>query len=66
MIPVNSTSIAAVAYDKERRELSVKFVKGGKVYTYYEVPERVYDEFIKAPSIGKYFNAHIKKYSVGA
>jgi hypothetical protein len=32
----------------------------GNVYQYFDVPEAVYDELMRAESIGKFLNANIK------
>lgn len=52
--PLASSNIASVGYDKERMILEVEFHNGG-VYQYFDVPERVYLELIKAPSHGAYY-----------
>ena len=31
-----------------------------KVYSYYNVPEKVFGAFVNAPSLGKYMNEHLK------
>ena len=56
---VESSNIAAIAYDKEQQELHVRFNSGAE-YAYYEVPVAVYQEFLIAPSKGKYLNEGIK------
>lgn len=43
----------------DQGELVVQF-NNGKEATYHNVPEDVYEEFVKAPSVGKYYNANIK------
>lgn len=54
---VESSNIASVGY--EGGVLIIEF-KNGAVYQYDNVPIRVYDVMMKADSVGKYFNAHIK------
>lgn len=54
---VESSNIASVGYDGVN--LEVEF-KSGAIYQYENVPIRVYDVMMKADSVGKYFNAHIK------
>ena len=59
---VDSTNIASIGYDKDSQTLEVEFLNGG-VYQYFDVPERVADEFINNPpegSHGKYLASHIK------
>ena len=57
MISVNSTAIAAVGYDGYT--LTVEF-NGGRAYDHPGVPEWVYHEFMSAPSMGAYYNRHIR------
>lgn len=59
MTGVSSSNIYAVGYDKEKKELFVEF-HSGSVYTYFNVPEDIYDGLVSAGSVGKYFNAHVK------
>ena len=59
MIPVVSSNIEAVGFDDELEELTVEF-KGGRLYSYDGVKRNVYDDLIKAPSVGSYFAANIR------
>ena len=59
MIPVTSSNIKSVGYDAELSILYVQF-HGGKLYAYKGVSKEVYDEFLNAESIGKYFMSQIK------
>jgi len=62
-INVSSSAIRQIGYDKSTQMLGIVF-DGGNSGQYSGVPIDVYNEFIKAPSIGKYFNQFIKdKYS---
>ena len=60
-VPLNSTSLAWVAYSAERRLLEVTF-QNGKVYDYFEVPSETYTELLGAESKGHYFNHHIRNH----
>jgi hypothetical protein len=60
MIPVDSSLIKAIGYDKEKGELIVQFKKGGEKYRYQDVPENVWEQFKAAESTGKFFLANIK------
>jgi len=55
-----STSIRATDYDPKTRILSVWFVASGKRYDYEGVPPQTYAAFRRAPSKGRFFNAHIR------
>ena len=60
---VESSNIASVGYDQLDGIMEIEF-NSGAIYQYENVPIRVYDVMMKADSVGKYFNAHIKsKYS---
>jgi hypothetical protein len=52
-----SSNIAAVEY-----EAGVIFVtfKNRSRYSYEGVPEKLYEELVKAESVGKFFNTNIK------
>jgi hypothetical protein len=56
---VKSTSLASVRYDAGKKTLDVEFTSG-KVYRYFEVPEDVYSQLMKAESAGKFFSATIR------
>ncbi|MEP7286385.1 MAG: KTSC domain-containing protein [Chloroflexota bacterium] len=53
---VDSTVIGAVGHS---RVLEIEF-ESGRIYQYYDVPEAIYEEMLKAESKGKYFNSHIR------
>lgn len=58
-IPVASSNIASVGYDKEAHILEIEFHHGA-IYQYVDVPEKVYEELISTPSIGAYFINELK------
>ena len=62
-IPVKSSNIQEVAWELGTGEirgfLFVRFIKSG-TYTYLDVPGELYEEMLKAPSIGKFFAEMIK------
>jgi len=57
--PVESTSLAAVAYDETRELLRVQF-RSRAVYHYFAVPAAVHKALLQAPSKGGYFNQAIR------
>jgi hypothetical protein len=57
--PVPSETIASVGYSGPERLMEVEFV-GGEVYRYRGVPRREHDRMLAAPSIGAYFNRHVR------
>jgi Zn finger protein HypA/HybF involved in hydrogenase expression len=56
---VKSSNIEALAYDPEKKILSVRFIKSG-IYHCLDVPQNIFDEFLNAESVGKYFAERIK------
>lgn len=58
-IAVDSTTLRTVGYDDERRLLQIEF-HNSSIYQYFEVPATVYQELMKAPSKGAYFNRSIR------
>jgi len=58
-IPVASSNIASVGYDKEAHILEIEFHHGA-IYQYVDVPEKVYEELMSSPSQGAYFKNELK------
>jgi hypothetical protein len=56
---VESTTLAALAYDDDHEILQLEF-RSRAVYRYFGVPAPVYEELLAAPSKGKYFNRAIR------
>ncbi|MBV9618988.1 MAG: KTSC domain-containing protein [Verrucomicrobia bacterium] len=55
-VPLDSTAIAAVTYEEQNRTLDVEF-REGETYRYFNVPEFVYQELLKAESAGAFWNS---------
>jgi lysyl-tRNA synthetase class 2 len=55
-----SNVIKSFDYDGATQILRVEF-NNGSVYKYRDVPESVYQELKMAPSVGQYFNTHIRE-----
>jgi len=60
MPSVDSSAISRIDYDEGSQRLYVTFRDSGETYTYYRVLKAIYDEFLRAPSQGIYFNDRIK------
>lgn len=58
--PLQSTNLEAFDYDAEMRVLHIRF-KGGRPYSYADVPPNVVEEFAAADSAGKFFAENIKE-----
>ncbi len=56
---VSSSSIKSVGYDPDAEILEVEFLKSG-IYHYFDVPSRIYEDFINAFSKGRYYTVYIK------
>jgi len=57
-IRVKSSNIYSVGYDTALKILQVEF-RDGSIYEYYEVPEKLFNELIKADSKGRFANQYI-------
>ena len=56
---VLSTEIEWIGYEQKRNMLQVEFIEGG-TYQYDNVPSVVYEDFLNAPSHGRFFETEIK------
>jgi hypothetical protein len=57
-VPVNSSNILSVGYDRESLMLEIEF-HTKRIYRYSNVPPHFYAGLMKAQSHGKYFQDHI-------
>ena len=55
---VVSSNIVSVGYDEKSETLEVEFRKE-RIYQYFEVPLQIYNEFMAAPSKGKFHRGYI-------
>ena len=55
----NSSNIASAGCDAETQTMEVEFTSGN-VYEYFDVPQTVYEELMRAESVGKFMNAQVK------
>ena len=66
--PVESTTLATVAYDDAQALLQLEF-RSLAIYQYFGVPPAVHAALLRAPSKGSYFNRVIRgrfRYSAAA
>lgn len=54
-----SSVIKSADFDPDAQTLDITF-RTGRRYTYFGVPERVFDDLIAASSAGEYFNTYIR------
>lgn len=56
-----SSNIKTADYDRIKRELKMTFINRPRwVYTYYNVPSRIWVEFVRSQSKGQYFSEIIR------
>ena len=60
LVPVASSSIRAIGYDRHRRDLLVRYVSSPDLYRYFGVPPAVYRALAAAPSKGRFVNSRVK------
>jgi ATP-dependent DNA helicase RecG len=58
-IPITSSNIASIGYNKEARILEIEFHHGA-IYQYVDVPEKVFEELMSSPSQGAYYMNELK------
>lgn len=56
---VASSNVSSIGYDPATETLEVEFWSGW-VYQYYNIPENVYEQLIKASSKGRFLHTQIK------
>jgi hypothetical protein len=56
---VSSSSLTSVGYDRGARLLEIEFRHGG-VYRYHDVPSNVFEELVRSPSKGRFFNERVR------
>lgn len=55
MPALKSTALKRAEYRRDTEELDLTF-SSGNTYTYYGVPEAIYEGLISAPSHGEFYN----------
>ena len=58
-MPLDSEALSSVGYDAARRVLEVEFTSG-RVYQYFDVPEREVERLLDAPSRGHFFSERVR------
>jgi len=59
-VAVASSAIKAVGYDNSKHRMFIDFQDSQPVYTFCGVSERVFREFVRSGSVGRYYQQHIK------
>jgi KTSC domain len=60
MLPVTSSCVASIGYDRRVQELYVEFIESG-TYAYWPVEEPVWQAFLAANSKGTFVNEVLKQ-----
>ena len=60
LIAVDSSVIAAMDYDSDKRHLDMEYRQTGDIYRYFDVPPEEFQAFMAAESIGEYLNKVFK------
>lgn len=55
----DSSFVKNVAWDEDSESLFIRF-NTGTTWVYFGVPQNVYSQLIKSPSVGQYFNLNIR------
>jgi hypothetical protein len=58
LIAVNSSAIAGVYFDGYT--LYVQFHTSDIIYEHHGCPESLFEDFMNAPSMGEFYNRHIR------
>jgi hypothetical protein len=56
---ISSSAISSVGYDERSSVLEVEF-ESGAVYDYFDVPQKVYRDLLKAPSKGSFVSRRVR------
>lgn len=57
---VDSSMIASVGFDAKAGKIEIEFKGTGQVWRYGPASQEDFDRMMAAPSIGKFYNQHIK------
>jgi len=57
--PVSSSNVASIGYDASTLTLEVEFTNSS-VYQYFDVPQVLYEELMRASSVGQFIHANIR------
>lgn len=63
-VPVSSSAIAAIGYDRATSELEIEYA-GGDVYRYSMVPPSVHRALMQERSVGAFVNREVKPHYPG-
>lgn len=58
MVKVESSMVRSIGYDARNNRMRVKFTDGS-LYSYANVPEKVYNKLLDAESIGRFMREYV-------
>lgn len=59
-VVVRSSAIRKIGYESLTSRMYIDFEDSDPVYTFCNVPEHVFREFVSARSVGQYYHRYIK------
>ena len=59
-VNVRSSAIRKIGYEAETSRMYIDFEDSDPYYTYCRVPEHVFQSFVNARSVGRFYHAQIK------
>lgn len=59
-VSVSSKAIRKIGYVARSSRMYIDFEDSHPIYTFCDVPEAVFRDFINSDSIGRYYHQHIK------
>lgn len=59
-INLQSSNVMSVRYDMENQVMEVTFRRKGNIYHFFGVPPEVFNDFLNAPSKGRFLKDHIQ------
>ena len=59
---VTSSNIRSIGYEPRSKVLEVEFTSGD-IYQYFDIPQHLYEEFMRASSHGGFLNDNIVRYN---
>ncbi len=59
-VSVTSTAIRKIGYDSTIKRMYIDFEDSDPYYTYCRVEENIFQQFISASSVGRFYHQYIK------
>ncbi len=59
-VPVSSTAIRKIGYDLSSKKMYIDFEDSDPYYTYCNVPETLFRQFLSSSSVGRFYHQYVK------